>query len=115
MTVETYTPQPLLITDAARQQYRNLVTPTEQYLRLGLKGGGCSGFEIFFRLDTREDLADDDTVVEIDSGGIVVDQISLSYLRGSTVDYKIDLGGSRFDIQSPLATGTCGCGSSLSF
>jgi len=111
MSVETFTPQSLFLTDAALCQRGNVVSVNQPYLRLALKGGGCSGFEFFFELSAEDALTEEDTVVE----GFVLDPVTMSYLKGSTIDYVVDLTGSMFKISSPLSTGTCGCGASLSF
>ena len=71
----------------------------------------CSGFQYGF--DFAEQTADDDTVIEIDDVGMVVDPLSYQYLVGSTVDFEEGLAGARFVIKNPNATSTCGCGSSF--
>ena len=80
-------------------------------LRVYIEGGGCSGFQYGFSFD--EEIQEGDTTVEIDSVRIIVDPMSLQYLAGSRVDYKEDLQGSRFVIENPNATTTCGCGASF--
>ena len=81
-------------------------------LRVYITGGGCSGFSYGFTFD--EEVKEDDTAV--DNGGVtlLVDTMSIQYLSGSEVDYEQGLMGSRFVIQNPNATSTCGCGSSFS-
>lgn len=81
-------------------------------LRVYITGGGCSGFSYGFKFD--EHVNEGDTVVERDGVSMVVDQLSIQYLAGSTVDYTEGLQGSRFVIDNPNATSTCGCGSSFS-
>jgi len=81
-------------------------------LRVFVTGGGCSGFQYGFTFD--EDLAEDDTVIEREGVSLVVDAMSFQYLVGSEVDYQEGLEGSRFVINNPNATTTCGCGSSFS-
>jgi iron-sulfur cluster insertion protein len=81
-------------------------------LRVFITGGGCSGFQYGFTFD--ELLADDDTVIEKEGVTVLVDPMSFQYLAGSVVDYTEGLEGSRFVINNPNATATCGCGSSFS-
>lgn len=115
MTVETFTPEPLIITESARSQIEAVTTPEEPYLRIGLRGGGCSGFEFMFLLASKDQIQKDDITVAVNDKGVVLDPLSFQYLCGSTVDYKKDLMGAMFTINSPQATGSCGCGLSVSF
>jgi iron-sulfur cluster assembly accessory protein len=81
-------------------------------LRVYITGGGCSGFSYGFTFDER--VNDDDTIVDNDDVTLLVDAMSIQYLSGSEVDYEQGLMGSRFVVQNPNATSTCGCGSSFS-
>ena len=81
-------------------------------LRLAVEGGGCSGFQ--YRFGLAETVEADDRAVETDGVTLVVDAMSLDLVRGSTVDYVEDLGGSAFKVTNPNATAGCGCGSSFS-
>lgn len=81
-------------------------------LRVYVTGGGCSGFQYGFSFD--ENVNEDDTVVSLDGADLLVDPLSIQYLTGSSVDYVEGLQGSRFVIENPLATTTCGCGMSFS-
>jgi iron-sulfur cluster insertion protein len=81
-------------------------------LRMFVQGGGCAGFSYGFAFD--EDQTDDDFMFEAGSYSVLVDSMSIQYLENAVVDYKDDLDGSRFSIQNPSATTTCGCGSSFS-
>ena len=81
-------------------------------LRLYITGGGCSGFSYGFTFD--EQANDDDTRVEKQDVTLLVDAMSIQYLQGSEVDYEQGLMGSRFVVNNPNATATCGCGSSFS-
>ena len=82
------------------------------YLRVGVKGGGCSGFQYGFSFD--EAVNDDDTVISNKNAKLLVDPLSIQYLTGSLIDYTEGLEGSRFIVKNPLATTTCGCGMSFS-
>ncbi|HAT42104.1 MAG TPA: iron-sulfur cluster insertion protein ErpA [Rheinheimera sp.] len=106
---------PIHFTDAAANKVLALVTDEENpalKLRVYVTGGGCSGFQYGFTFD--EKVNDGDLVVEKSGVSMVVDSMSLQYLVGGTVDYTEGLQGSRFIVQNPNATTTCGCGSSFS-
>lgn len=82
-------------------------------LRSFVQGGGCSGFNYGFMLDT--EINSDDFEIEIsDKYKVVVDAMSMQYMTGASIDYKEDLMGSQFVITNPNAQSTCGCGSSFS-
>jgi iron-sulfur cluster insertion protein len=81
-------------------------------LRVGVSGGGCSGFQYGISLDDK--IGDDDRVFEDQGIRVVIDQTSLDLLDGSMVDYVEDLVGASFQIKNPNASSTCGCGSSFS-
>ena len=106
MTVETFEPQALILTDTARRQAREL-QQDNKLVRVYVTGGGCSGFQYGFSIDEQQP---DDTIVE---DLVLIDSLSYSYLVGSTLDYKIDIMGSMFQLTNPNATGTCGCGVSF--
>ncbi len=80
-------------------------------LRIGVDGGGCSGFQYTYTIVTEAD--DGDLVVEREGAVLLVDAMSLEYLRGSTVDFVSDLMGQAFKISNPQATASCGCGTSF--
>ena len=80
-------------------------------LRTFVQGGGCSGFSYGFTLD--EDQTEDDFIIENPGSVVLIDSMSMTYLQGSTIDYKEDLMGSSFSIENPNAESTCGCGSSF--
>jgi iron-sulfur cluster assembly accessory protein len=80
-------------------------------LRIGVDGGGCSGFQ--YKYDIVSARAPDDLVLERDGAIVLIDQISLDYLRGSRIDFVDDLMGQAFKIHNPQATASCGCGTSF--
>lgn len=80
-------------------------------LRISVSGGGCSGFQYSFSLDADETA--DDIVITRDGARLLVDAVSLDYLRGSELDFVEDLSGAGFRINNPLATSSCGCGNSF--
>ena len=81
-------------------------------LRVYIQGGGCSGFQYGFQFD--EDQQEDDIAIEQQGIRVLVDMLSLQYLSGAEIDYKDDIMGSRFLVNNPNASTTCGCGSSFS-
>ena len=85
---------------------------TEAVLRLAVDGGGCSGFT--YRFDLADMIEGDDIITVTDGVKLVVDPVSLDLLRGSTVDFVSDMGGSAFKVVNPNAASGCGCGSSFS-
>ena len=80
-------------------------------LRVAVDGGGCSGFQYSFTIAGAP--ADDDLVVERDGATVLIDPVSLDYLRGSQIDFVDDLIGQSFKIHNPNATASCGCGTSF--
>jgi iron-sulfur cluster assembly accessory protein len=79
-------------------------------LRVGVRGGGCSGFQYSLALDEQRD---DDQVFEHQGIKVLVDPASLRYVDGSTVDYTESLMGAGFEVQNPNVVASCGCGSSF--
>jgi iron-sulfur cluster insertion protein len=81
-------------------------------LRITVDGGGCQGFEYKFSLDPNTTASDE--VFERDGAGVVIDDISLPFMKGATIDYTDDLVGAYFKVNNPNATSSCGCGTSFS-
>ena len=114
-TAEIYVPQVVTVTESAVAKVRSLIEEEDNpdlKLRVYVTGGGCSGFQYGFTFD--EAVADDDSVVERDGVKVVFDAMSYPYLVGAVVNYEEGLQGSKFVIQNPNASSTCGCGSSFS-
>ncbi|WP_158972111.1 iron-sulfur cluster insertion protein ErpA [Paraglaciecola sp. L3A3] len=112
MTVQTALP--IEFSDAAAKKVRTLVEEEENpnlKLRVYVTGGGCSGFQYGFTFD--EKVNEGDTTIDKNEVTLVVDPMSLQYLVGGEVDYTEGLEGSRFLVNNPNATTTCGCGSSF--
>jgi iron-sulfur cluster assembly protein len=82
----------------------------EAGLRVGVRGGGCSGFQYSLALD---ELREDDQVFEYRGIRVIVDPASLRYVDGSEVDYTESLMGSGFQVNNPNVVAACGCGSSF--
>ncbi len=83
-----------------------------EYLRVSVEGGGCSGFS--YKFDFAPAPNPDDMVVELDGARVLIDEMSLEFLRGSQIDFSTDLIGAAFKITNPNATSACGCGTSFS-
>ena len=80
-------------------------------LRITVLGGGCSGFQYDIGYDTHR--FDDDIEFKNGDAIVVIDEISLEYIKGSILDYERDFMGERFVINNPNATSSCGCGTSF--
>ena len=106
MTVTSFTPQALILTEKAKEK-ANSLKDGDKLLRVYVHGGGCSGFQYGFSI---EEASEDDTVID---DAVLVDSLSYSYVVGSTLDYKEDIMGSSFTLNNPNAVGTCGCGVSF--
>lgn len=83
----------------------------EYALRVSVVGGGCSGFQYSLGFD--RERREGDTTVEFGDVAVVIDEVSLPYVAGTTVDYVHGLHGAGFKFENPRATHTCGCGSSF--
>jgi iron-sulfur cluster assembly accessory protein len=85
--------------------------PAGSFLRVGIDGGGCSGFSYTYNLSTEQ--SEDDLIIARDGAMVAIDPVSLDLLRGSKIDFIDDLMGRMFKIVNPAATASCGCGSSF--
>jgi iron-sulfur cluster assembly accessory protein len=85
-----------------------------KFLRVGVSGGGCSGFQYLFDLDNK--IEDEDLKIYEEAGEVLAltDQTSLQFLEGCEVDFIRELGASYFKVVNPNAKSSCGCGSSFS-
>ena len=101
----------LEVTERAVQQIETLLlNESKGFFRVSVKGGGCSGFQYHFCMDTQ--VTPDD--VSFQQGLVMIDEMSLQLLNGAQLDYVEDLMGATFVIQNPNAKSGCGCGSSFS-
>ena len=114
--VESYIPSVIQISDGAVNKILSLADSEDDTNNLNLRvfvtGGGCSGFQYGFSFE--EDVQEDDTVIENKGARLLVDPLSYQYLVGAKVDYLEGLEGSRFVVDNPMASTTCGCGASFS-
>ncbi len=85
--------------------------PEKTFLRLGVKGGGCSGFS--YTLDLTENRQESDESWDIHGVTVICDPKSQIYLEGTSVDFKDEVMGRGFVFNNPNATSSCGCGASF--
>lgn len=112
----------IMLTERAAQEVMTIVEqqqerlPTDErkpmYLRVGVKGGGCSGFS--YSLDLTETVAESDERLDQHGVEVICDPKSYLYLNGTTIDFKDEVMGRGFAFHNPNATSSCGCGSSFS-
>ena len=121
MATTTATPQtqtktaPITLTASAIAKVKEIMAqqnPVPAGLRVGVVGGGCSGFSYSMQFETGSGLMD--KVFEMDGLKVFVDATSLMYLNSCTVDYVETLEGAGFKFDNPNVKSTCGCGSSFS-
>ena len=113
--VQTTEPVIMSFTDNAADKVHSLIAEEANdnlKLRVFVTGGGCSGFQYGFAFD--EAIQEDDTVIENKGAELLVDPLSYQYLVGAKIDSVEGLEGSRFVVDNPMASATCGCGSSFS-
>ncbi|MFQ5424834.1 MAG: HesB/IscA family protein [Phycisphaerae bacterium] len=107
----------LTLTERAASEVKTIIEQQKldadnTYLRLGVKGGGCSGFN--YTLDLTETRHERDEEYEIHGIKVICDHVSVQYLKGTELDFKDELMGRGFVFSNPNAQHTCGCGSSFS-
>jgi iron-sulfur cluster assembly accessory protein len=105
---------PVQVTDRAAKQVASILKnePTGTMLRLAVTGGGCSGFQYDFLLD--DTRTDEDLAIEKNGVTVLIDTMSLEFLKGSEIDYVDEMIGAAFKVKNPNATASCGCGTSFS-
>ena len=105
------------VSNQAKEKAIQLMTedgfkPFEDYIRVGVKSGGCSGLEYVLKFDNQK--TDSDQVFEDNGIKIIVDKKSILYLAGTTLEFSGGLNGKGFVFNNPNANRTCGCGESFS-
>ncbi|NLA66453.1 MAG: iron-sulfur cluster insertion protein ErpA [Leucobacter sp.] len=103
------------LTDAARDKVHQLLTQEgrdDLKLRIAVQPGGCSG--LIYQLFFDERSLDGDAIVDFDGVQVVVDQMSVPYLSGSTIGFEDTIEKQGFTIDNPNAQGSCACGDSFS-
>ena len=114
-TDQTSSTPVVTLSEAALREVKRLMNVqgiTEAGLRLGVKGGGCSGLSYTVNFD--EKTGPHDSVYEIEGIKVIVDMKSAIYLQGTQLDFQKDLTGGAFKFVNPNAQKTCGCGESFS-
>ncbi|MDN3695391.1 iron-sulfur cluster assembly accessory protein [Chryseobacterium tructae] len=105
------------VSDYAKEKAIQLMTedgfnPAEDYIRVGVKSGGCSGLEYVLKFDNQK--TETDQIFEDNNIKIIIDKKSILYLAGTTLEYSGGLNGKGFVFNNPNASRTCGCGESFS-
>jgi len=105
------------VSNTAAQQLLNIFIeenkdPKENYVRVGVKSGGCSGLS--YILDFEDKASESDKIVESNGVNLLIDKKSLLYLIGTTLEYSSGLNGKGFHWTNPNAQRSCGCGESFS-
>ncbi|KQS90204.1 MULTISPECIES: HesB/IscA family protein [Chryseobacterium] len=105
------------VSDQAKVKAVQLMTedgfnPTEDYIRVGVKSGGCSGLEYVLGFDNKKE--EGDQIFEDNGIKIVVEKKAILYLAGTVLEYSGGLNGKGFIFNNPNASRTCGCGESFS-
>lgn len=107
--------QDFALTEAAAKRIiklRELEGNPNLKLRIGVLGGGCSGFQYQFVLDPIP--APQDKIYTLNGAEVLIDDMSFDLVKGSILDFEEDLGSASFVIKNPNATAKCGCGNSFS-
>ena len=101
------------VTESAARRIAEIAAadPSTPILRVSVDGGGCSGFQ--YKFDLVAAKAADDLVLEKAGATILIDPVSLQYMDGAEIDFVDDLMGAAFKIKNPVATASCGCGTSF--
>ncbi|MFV0605763.1 MAG: HesB/IscA family protein [Niabella sp.] len=111
---ETITDSPVTLTPGAIKEIKKLMSDPSfdgsQFLRVGVKGGGCSGMSYILGFDKKED---NDKVFEIEGIPCVMNKAHELYLAGIEIDWEEGLNNRGFTFANPNASGTCGCGTSF--
>ena len=104
----------VVVTERAANRIAEILKsePGQAMLRVSVEGGGCSGFQ--YKFDFDQTKAADDLVLTRDGATVLIDPISQEYMAGAEIDYVDDLIGASFKIKNPIATASCGCGTSFS-
>ncbi len=109
-------PAPIAFTAKAVEMVKDAMTRENLQgygIRVGVVGGGCSGFQ--YSMDFENAERDGDTVFDQEGIKVYLDPMSSMYLQGVTVDYVVGLQGAGFKFNNPNARNTCGCGQSFTY
>jgi iron-sulfur cluster assembly accessory protein len=115
VTAPQVSTQPVNLTSSAITKVKEIMATQDPHpagLRIGVVGGGCSGFQYSMSFENQQGMMD--KVVRFDDLKVFVDATSAMYLNGCTVDYVETLEAAGFKFENPQVKSTCGCGSSFS-
>lgn len=105
------------ITDNACNKIQQLINVetnrNNPALRIGVDGGGCSGFQYKYEIIASTDITSNDLIFSKNNISVVIDSLSMQFLSDATLDFIEELGNSYFAITNPNATAKCGCGNSF--
>ncbi len=106
------TQQPVTFTDGAIQELKRLYAQdhSKPFVRVGVKGGGCSGMTYILEYD---DLQQNDMQFEVEGIQVIMDKGHELYLHGLQIEFEGGLNSRGFEFKNPNATSTCGCGTSF--
>ena len=104
----------ITLTERAALRINEIMTsePEGSMLRISVNGGGCSGFQYAF--DVEKTQGQEDLRIDRNGAAVLIDEVSVQYMEGAVIDFVDDLMGQSFKIVNPLATASCGCGTSFS-
>lgn len=104
---------PITVTESAARRISQIAAgdPATPLLRVSVEGGGCSGFQYKFNLVAAPEA--DDLILEKSGATVLIDSVSQQYMDGAEIDFVDDLMGASFKIKNPIATASCGCGTSF--
>jgi len=106
--------QTVSVTESAARRIAEIAAgdPATPLLRVSVEGGGCSGFQ--YKFDLVAAAASDDLILEKAGATVLIDPTSLQYMEGAEIDFVDGLIGASFQIKNPVASSSCGCGTSFS-
>ena len=101
------------VTENAQEYIKKILSSEKSnFFRITVLGGGCAGFQ--YKFDFTQKANEDDIIYEYKNAKVLIDKISIEFIKGSKIDYVNELIGSSFKISNPQASSSCGCGTSFS-
>lgn len=104
-----------IVTPAAAIRIKDIIADQKltdnHFLRITVEGGGCAGFQ--YKMEMDNTLSDNDLTFDTQGARVAIDDISIEYLNGSSLEYENSLGGAFLKIKNPNAASSCGCGVSF--
>lgn len=106
----------ITIHDSCLNRLKQILSePHEEFLRIHVETGGCSGFSYLFQIENKQSINDkEDIIFERDNYKVVIDKEILPYMKGSSIEYNESLIKSSFTVTNPIAEAKCSCGTSFS-